>query len=391
MEKPEEQQSGSVNLSTIFEKKILEDDTRTDLEKSQDELRRSIGGEIKVEGAEKTTTDPPNEEGKTGTDNDQTEEEKTEGKKTVTEEEENNLLSTESAYDYSKVLKNVLGDDFKSIEVVIDGEPVLISEIEKMDEDTFRDVLQDHISHIKEESEKGKVSLDNISDFTKKLIEIEKNGGDASNILVDRRDYGDPLERLDLETTDGLKEAIRLRLDYAGQTPDAIKRLVKSYEEEGVLEQYGKAAYSELKGHLDQLADEEVKRSEEAVEKRELALKAFKKELRTGLGNSFQLIESAQNKLVDIATKKNEQGKFIMDVAYQAHRIDPKMAGRLALFLSNPDEYDKQVASKEVIADKLDTAKRRVVVRRSSAVSGGGTNPKEGDKGIPLEILTGKK
>jgi hypothetical protein len=87
---------------------------------------------------------------------------------------------SESSKLYKKALKETWGaDSISTIVQIVDGEEVEVSidDID-LDEETFKLINQAKIDELKEEAVKDKISSEGVSDFTKKLIEIDKNGGD---------------------------------------------------------------------------------------------------------------------------------------------------------------------------------------------------------------------
>jgi hypothetical protein len=71
---------------------------------------------------------------------------------------------------------------------------------------------------------------------------------------------------------------------------------------------------------------------------------------------------------MDIATKQNEEGKFELDNRYNEYRMDPEKAARIALFLSDEDEFIKQVTKKAVTEKQLDTARKIKIIPRSTQI-----------------------
>ena len=76
--------------------------------------------------------------------------------------------------------------------IVIDGEEVPFEKADITDE-MFAQIAKFQNDEIKEGLLKDKVETKGISDFTKKLIEIEKNGGDVNQAIHVYRTLQDPL------------------------------------------------------------------------------------------------------------------------------------------------------------------------------------------------------
>ena len=81
--------------------------------------------------------------------------------------------------------------------------------------------------------------------------------------------------------------------------------------------------------------------------KRRKQLKLYRDSLSENL-NKFDLNSNVKKKIVDYATKENENGSFELDTLYYNLRNNPETASELALFLIDKDTYKKQVAKEEV-------------------------------------------
>ena len=152
------------------------------------------------------------------------------------------------------------------------------------------------------------------------------------------------------------------------------------------MEEYGNAAYDELKVAIEAETEAKVKESRELVERKKELMKGFKKDLKENL-SEFQLKDPLKNKIVELATKEDPDGRFSMDKMYTQWRTDPKKAARLALFLLDEEEFIKQVTNKAVVTSKLDSARKRVIVRKDAGGAGTTTRKVDTVGAIDLEDL----
>jgi hypothetical protein len=296
------------------------------------------------------------------------------------------IAPTETSEQYRQTLKNVFGIT-KFTEEDEDGNEVEVSidEIE-MDGETFQKLVEQELAYQKEEANKGKISIEGVSDYTKKLIEIEQKGGDTLKLLQVKEAYSDPLANLDLTTKQGQVDAIYLRKKAQGATDKEINILIKGLEAEGILEEEAIQAESELKALIDQQFENERIKAEKVALEREETMKKFKKDFRDKLSEKFTLNDNVKSKLVTSLTKKGEDGKYQLDNAYLAAMSDPETATELVLFLSDREEFLKQVTAKAVQKTQLESAKKLKIIR--SANGGTGTNdPVKTGKLIPLDNL----
>jgi hypothetical protein len=312
------------------------------------------------------------------------------------EEKDLNFVSSNSEI-YKKTLKSMFGDSISSlIQEDEEGNEIEISLDElNLDEELFNQILQSKMDEVKEEAAKDKISVAGVSDFTRDLIEIDRNGGDIAELIKVKEAYSDPLDRLDLSTEQGQVQAIYLRMLAGGQDEDTIRRLINSYKSEGVLEDVASKAEKELRAAMQQQVEHAKQVATDNAEKRKTLLKSYKKDMKENLSD-FELNETIKNKIVTLATKEDDHGRFEIDRIYYAHREDPRKAARLALFLLDEQEYINQVTRAAVRDTKLNTAKKLKIVTGSAKSTSGpvikdNVNRFGGDGLIPLETIAGAK
>jgi len=266
---------------------------------------------------------------------------------------------------YKNTLKSIWGDEIGSFVQEVDGEEkeFTLDDIE-VDEETFADILKSKIEEIKESATRNKISAEGISEFTQKLIEVEKSGGDIRSLLEMKQTYSDPLEGLDLDNVEDQKEIILLRGTASGQNERDLKRLIKSYEEEGILDEIAQEAHTTLREAIDNAMNIELDKAKENKERAEAAFKSYKKDLKDKM-SQFELKDNIKSKLVDMATKINDKGALDIDERYNEARLDPEKASRLALFLYDEEEFVKQVTKKEVQSKQLETARKLKIIPRA--------------------------
>lgn len=270
---------------------------------------------------------------------------------------------------YRNTLKSMFGEELGAISTEIDGveQEIALDDLE-LDEDTFLAIFNSKVDEIKEAANKNKISAEGISEFTRKLIEVEKNGGNTAGLLEIKQAYSDPLEGLDLDIIEDQKEVIFLRAKSAGQADADIHRLIRSYESEGILEEEAVKANTTLRNAIDAKVSEELLRAEKLARDREEGFKVYKTDFKKNL-SQFELNDKIKTKLSDIALKPNAEGRYDIDDRYNEHRLDPVKAARLALYLYDEEEFLKQVTKKAVVEKQLSTALKIKIIPKSSAVA----------------------
>ena len=273
------------------------------------------------------------------------------------EKPESNIVSSESSNKYKNILdtlmKSKVIEAFDTIETE-DGE-IPLSEYD-LDEESFAGIIQAQIENARSEGEKN--TTKNVSDFTKHLIEIEKNGGNVSQALETYNMYQDPLDNLDLSIELDQQKAVFMKYhQLKGMDKETTMDLIESFMNKGKLEEEALKADAEIRGAIDKQMEALNNQAVAQKEEKKKQLKLYRDSLSENL-NKFDLNSNVKKKIVDYATKENENGSFELDTLYYNLRNNPETASELALFLIDKDTYKKQVAKEEVRDTQIKTMKR---------------------------------
>lgn len=288
---------------------------------------------------------------------------------------------------YKDTLKSVFGESLGSLVQEIDGveQEIALEDLE-IDSELFADILKSKLEEAREEASKNKISSEGISEFTKNLIELEKNGGDVRALLEVKQAYSDPLEGLDIEIVEDQKEILYLRGKAAGQSDKDINLLIEAYEAKGLLESEAVEAEKALRAAIDGQMQRAIESAKEATRVKEENFKLYKKDLKENL-NRFELKDGAKSKLLDIATKPNKDGKYEMDEAYNLWRMTPDKAAELAFFLTDKEEYIKQVTKSAVKEKQVEIARKIKIVPRTSSGTVEPQKSKATDRSVNISDL----
>jgi len=202
---------------------------------------------------------------------------------------------------------------------------------------------------------KGKVEAEGISDFTKKLIEIEKNGGNVVEALKVYQTIQNPLQSIDISEEKGQIQVLRMYHEARGEDEDTIDTIIAGYKAKGVLDEKAEktkiileeAASKRLEAINQQAIDNENARKQAIVE--------YKKNLKEEL-KQYEINETFTKKILDAATKEGNDKRYEIDNIYNEKRRNPKEAAELAFFLFNKEEYLKQKTKEAVTKVKVNTA-----------------------------------
>lgn len=283
------------------------------------------------------------------------------------EEEEEEIPLETGDLNYKNVIQKLvaekLWDGIDAFEV--DGEEVSFEDMD-IDEDTFVEIFKAKLEENNSSLTANKVSTEKISDFTQKLIEIESNGGNVQQALESYQTYKNPLEGLDFSKESDQQAAIYLKYQAKGLDDKDILGLIKTYQTNGELENKAVEAKADLEGAFNKQMEAINQQAIDRKEQKKEALKNY----RTTLGESlktFELTDSYRKKILDVASKEDKDGRFQLDVLYNEMRQDPTKSAELVLFLTNREEYLKQITENVKRESQLDTMKKIKLVNKGKS------------------------
>jgi hypothetical protein len=261
--------------------------------------------------------------------------------------------------------KRLLGTDTLEIEVNGEIQEVKLEDAELSD-DIIADLVEQKIKNEKEDAVKNKIDIKGISDITRTIIDIDKNGGDISKVLETKKAIVDPLSEIDLSTVQGQRQATYMKLKAQGYADKDATILIRSYETSGQLEEIATESYNNLVVMVNNHLEEQRQAAENARLQKKEQIKNFKKEAKERL-SIFELKDTIKDKIVTTLTKETSNGRYEIDDLYAQAMSDPSRASKLALFLLDEEEYNNQVSNKKVIDTQLEIGKKLRITRRDNA------------------------
>jgi len=306
------------------------------------------------------------------------------------EEEEEEVIEKakpESNSVYKETLKSLFGEDQIFLKENEDGEEVevTIDELD-LDADTFKEIINEKIEAERNKASENKVSLEGVSDFTKDLIEIDRNGESVSELLQYKEAYLDPLSQIDLSTSAGQREAVALYLRGRQEPEDEIQLRLELYEKKGILSEKAETFTREIKDSISALTAKRKAEAEDAAKQREELFKQYRQDLSNELKDTFDLKDTVRKKLLDKATKRDEKGEYEIDKLYKAARANPRDMALLTLFFEDKEEFIRQISDKKVKEQRIkDASKIRLGGKSgSSSYTGERKEEKRSKDLIPL-------
>ena len=285
-----------------------------------------------------------------------------EKKEEETKKEEN---KTSDIFDFKQVINSLVENKiFEGFDTIETEEGEISFDDFEVDENTFVDIIKSKLDEIKETAASN--TTKGLSDFTKHLLEIEKNGGNVSQALETYQNYQNPLESFDLSDEIDQQKVIFMKYHQVmGMEKDVVMDLIEGFVNKGKLEDEAIKADTEIRNAVSKQLDAINEQAKKDKEKKKENLKVYRDKLRENL-NSFDINDNYKRKILDLATKEDDNGNFQLDSVYYEIRNNPEKAASLILFLTDPEEYNKQITNKEVRNTQLDTFKKLKLVKRGS-------------------------
>jgi hypothetical protein len=387
-----------VSLGDYLDDNISE---KTPEEQAQEDLANALEGKdgkkdplyIDVEDEEKEVAPKgtPEEEEEESPDEGTKEEPKAEeehrGRKG--EEETEKSKSGGTSEFYKTALRKLFGEGVETLTIEEDGEDVDVSLDDlDIDEDYFQEIVEAKHEIDKQEALEGKVDITGNSEFAKKILEIDKLGGSYNDLLEMKEVYTDPLSNLNFEDVNDQKEAIFLRYKAKNNLADEeISAIIQGFEKSGTLKEKALSAKEEVESAVTKAAERREQEAIELKKKAEADEKEYKKKMKSAL-SSYELKDSVKENIVNISTKRGENGLYELDKIYSEMVSDPEKAAEIALYFLDRDEFLAQVSSKQVQEEKLKTARRLKITGSKKPVSQASRKKKEKSGLISLDDLT---
>lgn len=284
------------------------------------------------------------------------------------------VTETQESTIYKSVIKDLIKDglweDFDGIEDE-NGEITPLDKV-NVDKELFYSIIAQKTEEIKNKATENKISVDGVSDFMKRMIELDKKGGDVRSAIETYNEFKNPLEKLDLDKVEDQRSIIYLRYSTENKLDkQTIFDIIESREKNGKLRETAEQAKEQMMKAVDMRLKAIEEQAAQRLEQEKENIKRYRSQLSESLVNNFQLKDSSRNRLLDLATKKDKNGAYGIDLMFDEAMSNPDKAAKIIMLLTDEEEYNKQVSEKRVREDKINTMKsiRLVPKNKSSNMS----------------------
>lgn len=250
---------------------------------------------------------------------------------------------------------------------------------EEITPELLQELIQAKIASEVEDIRSGSVSVKELDEHRKKVVEFIAKGGDPTE-LIKIQEKQTELKTYDLDNVDDQEELLfQYYILKTGSEEDA-RLMVNGAKGSGKLEEHSAAAKKNLEKFFKEQEEAEERKLDEAKKAQADALDKYRKDFRGKVKEKFpEFDDNIVKKLVDSASKKVKQADgnedYEIDVLYRQKRVNPETAAELALFLKDYDKFVEYITKKEVNKSQLKAVKKVITVRASQ-----GSNSRENNK-----------
>lgn len=263
--------------------------------------------------------------------------------------------TTSGSVNYKKLFTDILENNgWDSVEEIETEEGTIKFDELDVTEEVFKDLLAAKREEENAKLLEGKIETKGVSDFTKQLIEIEKSGGNPKKVLDMYEQIQAPLDTYDLTKEEDQQAVYMMRLQAQGMDDKTAIKVLNASIVAGTLAEDAEESDKMLRDAFKAQVDNYQVQVEEAKVQRQENLKVYKTALKDNL-SAFDLSDTFKKRVIDAATKPDENGVFQADTMYNELRKDPQAFTEMALYLTDREEFIKQITKGEVKKEQVKT------------------------------------
>jgi len=262
---------------------------------------------------------------------------------------------------YNKKLKELIELGLiKDYQVTIgegeDAKELYFSEFENLDKEGLEDIIRNCKEIEQKEIDENYISSKGLTDRAKQYLEIDKAGGDITQLLQEEKEYVSPISTYDLETEYGQEALVRADLRNKGIRPNVINATIDDMKADFTLDAEAKQIATDVTSTFDKYV--EKRKQEQLAENKatEEAKKEARKNLNLELKEFKNLNETQRKVILDNATNINQYGITNSMQMYFDIEKDPKKYAQLVVFMNNPEAYKNAVQLGVANKAKISTA-----------------------------------
>lgn len=290
---------------------------------------------------------------------------------------------------YSNLAKKYIEmGTWQDAKVDIDGEEVIISELDTLDEETFLQLQKSQEEARNEDLKDKYINKEELDDISLQIIEISKNKGDISKVLEVKKKFIDPLEKYDLE--DELHQEALVRQKYQIESNNTLSQedidiIIEKRKKDLVLDKEAEEFAARLKTSFSNMMKAEQEKAEKERDTLKENEKVTKKSVRDILSKNYQLNDSATKSLLNFVSLSGEEDPLIDHV--KKLKEDPEQLAELIMFLNKKKEYLKAVGENATKGKEMDVLRKLNFIPKQKEVKSGKQEQKEEKEKLVFKFI----
>lgn len=298
------------------------------------------------------------------------EEIKVEETEPIKQEQRQEEVQAPKGSDYSELVKSLVekgdwGDyTIKRTNDQGEEEEVDIVNLEHIDKELFFQLKEAQEADKKEEFEKNYISKDGIDEYTEKLIEISKQGGDLTQLIQTQATLINPVLKIKENRDEkSLIDLVAFKMQSQGYESDYINMKITKLLKDGVLDEEADKVINEIEANYNnhlEATKQQLKQQRDQVEK-------DRTEYRKTLSNkitSFNLKEHDKRKTLDVASRYDENGISEAEkLFYKIKQEDPERYLEVVMLLSDKEMFESVKYTKAKNQAIVDTTKKVLSIK----------------------------
>lgn len=251
--------------------------------------------------------------------------------------------------------------------VEIDGNEIQLSNFKDLDKDTLKDIIDTFKNTEKEKINKDYVSIKDLDDNRKNLIDIILKGDleQVKEVLKDSEDViKDPFEKFDNTNDEHNAQVYYAYLvNQKGNTEDEAKALIDVAFKNKSLDLKALKIVEAYRENSKKILEEKKEKVLKEAEEKKNKIKEYSKTL----DNTFKTYDLKPEKVLEfkkLATQYDSEGNLPIDKIYEEYISDPEKAADLILFLSDKELYNKRIFAQAQKSTLKDTVNKIQIVKQ---------------------------
>lgn len=276
---------------------------------------------------------------------------------------------------------------WQDAKIEIDGEEVILSELDDIDEETFLQIQQSQEASRNEDLRDKYINKEELDDISLQILEISKNKGDLTKILNAKKNYIDPLEKFDL-TQESHQEAL-VRQKYMIESNGKLSQkdldtIIKNRKEDLSLDKEAEEYAEALKKGFDDFLKKENEKAVKAQEDLRESTKATRKQVKEHL-SKYGLKDTAIKPMLDFISA--DKGNDPIMQAVEELKKDPEALSDFLFYLNNKEEYLKAIGEKATKGKDVNVLRTLNLIPKKQETKAGKQQPKEEKDPLVLRYI----